>query len=183
MQNLEIKARYSNQRRAWRLAHERLQAEDAGVLVQTDTYFNVRQGRLKLRVIRPASSAANGTEPHYELIFYHRPNQGSPKASSYDILPVENGPKALAIFTASLGVKAVVHKSRRVFLKDNLRVHLDRVRGLGAFLEFELIVSAGHPLPECRGQMDQLLALFEIADADLVPVSYLDLLLRKDSEA
>src|SRR5438132_10793031 len=114
MQNLEIKARYSNQRRARRLARERLQAEYAGVLVQTDTYFNVRQGRLKLRVIRPASSAASGTEPHCELIFYRRPNQRSPKASSYHILPIEDGPKALALFTASLGVHAVVHKSPRV---------------------------------------------------------------------
>ena len=70
-----------------------------------------------------------------------------------------------------------VDKERVVYVKDNLRIHLDELPRLGRFLEFELIVTPAQPLEACRARMQELIRLFGIAPADLVKVSYSDLLL------
>ncbi len=168
MQNLEIKCRYPDLDRAAHLAVG-LGALLHGRLSQTDTYFRINPGRLKLRHIR--SDAAEC----YELIHYHRPDCLDPKASHYERLPVTNGPGTLAFFTAALGVLVRVDKERIVYLMDHLRIHLDEVAGLGRFLEFELAVAAEQPLETCRRRMDELLRTFGIARNELVSGSYADL--------
>jgi predicted adenylyl cyclase CyaB len=178
MQNLEIKCSYPDHRGAERLVRDHLQADFSATLIQTDTYFNIHPGRLKLRRIQQRSSVKEGREEEcYELISYRRPNRRSARTSSYKILPIADGPAALSFFTAALGIKVRVDKVRKFHVKDNLRIHLDTVRGLGKFLEFELIVSPGHSLAQCRRQMDRLITLFRIAASDLIPDSYSDLLM------
>ncbi len=170
MQNLEIKARDPDHERGARLARD-FGADLHGRLAQTDTYFNIRPGRLKLRHTRV------GAVERYELIHYRRWNRPSAKTSDYELLPVADGPRTLDFFAAALGVLVRVDKERVVYVKDNLRVHLDELPRLGRFLEFELIVTPAHPLEECRARMQELTDLFGIAPADLVKVSYSDLLL------
>src|SRR5205814_9381619 len=136
---------------------------------QTDTYFHVAAGRLKMRHERLRS------EERFDLIHYHRADNGAARSSRYEILAVPNGPATLQLLSAALGVKARIHKARDLYLKDNLRIHLDRVRGLGRFLEFELIVSRAHSLPQCRKRMRELVDLFGIKPGDLVACSYSDL--------
>jgi adenylate cyclase class IV len=170
MQNLELKCRFADHDRGVRLARD-LGADLHGRLLQTDTYFNVRPGRLKLRHTR------SGPVERYELIFYRRWNRPTAKISDYELLPIADGPSTRDFFAASLGVLVQVDKERLVHVKDNLRIHLDDVAELGRFLEFELIVTAEHPLEACRERMQELLRRFEIAPADLVKVSYSDLLL------
>lgn len=178
MRNLEIKCSYPDQRRAARLAREQLGAAYLGRLVQTDTYFPIRPGRLKLRHEQQAAPHRNATpESRFTLIHYRRPDRRSPKCSAYHLLAVDDGPRMLAFFTAALGVQGRVRKVRRLFVKDNIRVHLDTVRGLGKFLEFELLVSPSRPLAACEEQMGRLLALFGIAGKSLIRFSYADLLL------
>ena len=46
---------------------------------------------------------------------------------------------ALAIH-AALGVETVVRKTREVYLVDGARIHLDRVAGLGTFVEIEVLM-------------------------------------------
>jgi adenylate cyclase, class 2 len=174
MQNLEIKARYADHERGARLARE-LGADLHGRLTQTDTYFNIRPGRLKLRHTRV------GPVERYELIHYRRWNRLSAKTSDYELLPIADGPRTLDFFAAALGVLVRVDKERIVYVKDNLRVHLDELSELGRFLEFELIVTAAHPLEACRVRMPELMRLFGIAPDDLVKVSYSDLILARRS--
>ncbi|HKI35466.1 MAG TPA: class IV adenylate cyclase [Gemmataceae bacterium] len=170
MQNLEIKCRYADHDRGARLARD-LGADLHGRLAQTDTYFNIRPGRLKLRHTR------SGPVERCELIYYRRWNRPTAKTSDYELLPIADGPRTLDFFAAALGVLVRVDKERVVYVKDNLRIHLDEVPPLGRFLEFELIVTAAHPREECRARMQELLRMFGIAPADLVKVSYSDLLL------
>ena len=170
MQNLEIKCRYADHDRGARLARD-LGADLHGRLAQTDTYFRIRPGRLKLRHTRC------GPVERYELIHYRRWNRPTAKTSDYQLLPVADGPRTLEFFSAALGVKVRVSKERVLYVKDNLRVHLDEVPRLGRFLEFELIVTPAHPQEECRLRMQELVRLFGIAPADLVRGSYSDLLL------
>jgi adenylate cyclase class IV len=169
MQNLEIKCRYADHDRGARLARD-LGADLHGRLAQTDTYFRIRPGRLKLRHTRV------GPVERYELIYYRRWNRPSAKTSDYELLPIADGPRTLEFFSASLGVLVRVDKDRIVYVKDNLRIHLDELPKLGRFLEFELIVTPAHPLEACRVRMQELIRTFGIAPADLVKVSYSDLL-------
>jgi adenylate cyclase class IV len=170
MQNVEIKCRYPDHERGARLARD-LGADLQGQLTQTDTYFNIQPGRLKLRHTR------SGPVERYELIHYRRWNRPTAKTSDYQLLPVADGPRTLEFFSAALGVKVRVSKERVLYVKDNLRVHLDEVPRLGRFLEFELIVTPAHPQEECRARMQELLRRFGIAQGDLVRVSYSDLML------
>ena len=111
------------------------------------------------------------------MIHYRRWNRPTAKTSDYHLLPIADGPRTLEFFSAALGVKVRVSKERVVYVKDNLRIHLDDVPELGRFLEFELIVTPAHPQEECRQRMQELVRLFGIAPADLVRGSYSDLLL------
>lgn len=105
-------------------------AEFVGVLKQCDTYFNVQGGRLKLREV--------GGRPG-ELIFYKRNEASSSEMESrYSVLPVRDA-SLKSFLSESLGVKVVVVKERRLLMLKNARIHLDDVKGLGKFLEFEVV--------------------------------------------
>jgi predicted adenylyl cyclase CyaB len=180
MQNLEIKCVCPDLKRAEKVALGELKAERFGKLAQIDTYFHIAPGRLKLRENRQLRAEGRKIQTiDFELIHYHRRNRKEAKASSYRILGVQDGKKTLHFFADSLGIKTRVHKTRKIFLKGNLRIHLDLVRGLGSFLEFELIVNETHPLEECRRTMPELLRRFHIAGRELIRFSYSDLVLQR----
>jgi predicted adenylyl cyclase CyaB len=163
-QNLELKARISSVSEATRIAR-RLKAKARGVLHQRDIYYLVRSGRLKLRIIskRPA-----------ELIFYTRPNKRGSRYSDYVLLPVSNSKSTNELFTTLFGQKVVVEKKRRLFLLKNSRIHLDEVRGLGAFIEFEVLVK--HGKRQAQKLLEFLTAEFDIKRTATVAVSYSDLI-------
>ena len=133
MRNLEFKAEVREQEKLQKTFTEN-GARFVGVLNQRDTYFNVVEGRLKLRETEGRKA---------ELIFYKR-NEASPSAmeSLYSILPVED-PSLREFLSGSLGVKAVVDKKRLLLMLRNARIHLDEVVGLGRFLEFEVVSADG----------------------------------------
>ena len=136
---------------------------------QIDTYFHVPHGRLKLR---EGSVEQN-------LIHYHRPNEAGPKRSDVTLYPT--GPDASALkaaLTAALGVLVTVDKTREIHFVDNVKIHLDRVKGLGTFVEVEAIADAEHASQSTlRAQCERFLDAFGIAEADLIATSYSDLLL------
>ncbi len=108
----------------------------AGVLRQADHYFHVASGYLKLRVVRGGAS---------ELIFYERPKRQGARESRYLKWPAPDPDAALRLLTAALGVETVVRKTREVYLVDGARIHLDRVAGLGTFIEIEVLTERAGP--------------------------------------
>jgi homotetrameric cytidine deaminase len=146
-----------------------LDAEDRGVLIQRDTYFAARRGRLKLR-----GEDGRGSE----LIAYRRPDATEPEQSAYVRAPVGE-PAALGeALDAALGTVVVVAKRRRLFIWENVRIHLDEVDGLGAFLELEALVgSADSDLAAAQAKVARLRTELAIEDGALVSVGYADLLL------
>ena len=137
---------------------------------QTDTYFNVPNGRLKLR----EGNIENN------LIFYERSNQAGPKNSHFNLVKVEDAKGLKEILTKSNGVKIVVHKKREIYYIDNVKFHLDAVPGLGSFVEIE----AGNVLvnlsqEELKRQCDFYLKELGIKEEDLIEVSYSDMLLEQ----
>jgi homotetrameric cytidine deaminase len=160
--NIEIKARDSDPERTLERALA-LGAEDRGELAQRDTYFARASGRLKLREQSPGEA---------ELIEYRREDEAAARASDYRVVPVPD-PGALSdALDTALGTLVVVEKRRRLLLKDGVRIHLDRVEGLGAFVELEAVApDAG------REELERLRTALAIDDDALVAESYSDLLL------
>lgn len=165
--NIEIKARCSDPSfvRNYLLAN---QAELRGTDQQTDTYFNVPNGRLKLR---------EGLIEN-NLIFYIRDNQAGPKQSSFQLVKTEDAAGLKAALTVALGVKVVVIKKREIWYIGNVKFHIDEVPGLGSFIEIEAgNILANLDKDQLQAQCDFYMQVFGVKEDDLVEVSYSDMLL------
>jgi adenylate cyclase class IV len=115
----------------------RLGATFAGELVQTDTYFRVPQGRLKVR-------EQLSPEPNAELIEYFRDDSPQIRLSRYERTPVPDPQETLATLEVRYGKPyAVVRKRRRLYLLEFARIHLDTVEELGQFVEIEVVRPLG----------------------------------------
>ncbi len=137
-------------------------AEERGVLRQVDTYFKA-EGRLKLREMDASA----------ELIRYSRPDVSGLRTSNYTIMPVAD-PESVK---RTHEITIVVAKTRTLLMLGRTRVHLDRVEGLGDFLELEVMLSDGEDEANGRREAEAILRSLGIAEAERVAGSYSDLLL------
>lgn len=164
--NIEVKARVGDLERVETIAST-LSDKPCEVLHQEDTFFNTPQGRLKLRQF--------GDRPG-ELIYYERPDQGEAKQSHYLIYPTAVPKELGQLLAAALGQRVVVKKTRHLYLAGQTRIHLDRVEGLGEFVELEVVLQPGQDPEEgyriAQGLMEQL----GIQPDQLVAGAYADLL-------
>lgn len=140
-----------------------------GVDEQTDTYFNVPTGRLKLREGNIENS----------LIYYERENLKGTKQSNvllYKHLPDKT---LKEILVKTHGVKTIVHKKRKIYFIDNVKFHFDTVDRLGSFIEVEAIDNTGTiGIEKLQEQCDHYAAYFGIQATDYVEFSYSDLLIN-----
>jgi adenylate cyclase class IV len=166
--NLELKA-LDPEPAATREAALALGAEDAGVLVQRDTYFHAVQGRLKLREIDGAVA---------ELISYARADVSGPKVSHYRVVPVFDPAALAAALADALGVRVVVDKRRELLLWRDVRIHLDTVAGLGTFVEVEAVAAGPEGLRGREADVATLREALGLTDDRLVARGYADLLER-----
>ncbi len=170
--NIEVKARVTDSRRIRDLALAS-GAAPVHVLHQTDTFFVVTRGRLKLRELDDGSG---------ELIFYERLDETGPKASSYWVYPCSQ-PKILStVLAQALGVRGVIEKQREVLMMDRTRVHLDDVAGLGTFLEIEVVLRDGEPAEDGGRIASELLAALNVPESSLVASAYIDLLEQTEGQ-
>jgi predicted adenylyl cyclase CyaB len=169
-QNLELKAPLDSLAKGIQIA-KRLGARDKGILHQTDIYYRVPQGRLKLRVINKTSS---------ELIFYHRPNNQGSRYSDYIVLPVHDAGGTNHLCSSAFGEDVRIQKKRKLFIYKNARIHLDEVKGLGPFLEFEVLVL--HGKIQAQNLLAKLILAFQIDMKKVISVSYSDMLRKKKKQ-
>ncbi len=99
--------------------------------------------------------------------------------SDYEIVPVGDPARMLRILDDALGTIAVVEKVRTLLTRDNVRLHLDRVARLGEFGEIEAVIADGDDPERSRGAVDEILAAVGVAHADLIDMSYFDLLAKR----
>lgn len=169
--NIEIKARCNNSTRIRKILRSK-RANFHGKDHQIDTYFKVPNGRLKLR---------EGNIENY-LIHYERGNKKGPKQSNVTLFKTSSDPLLKEVLSKSLDILVVVDKQRGIYFINNVKFHIDSVKGLGSFIEIEAIdkndsIGRDKLLQQCIQYMD----LFNIEDKDLVSVSYSDLLLNLTS--
>ena len=142
-------------------------AEDHGLLRQRDTYFTATTGRLKLRE----------EDDRATLIAYARADEASARLSAYHLVDV---PDAAALTTAlddALGISVVVTKRRRLLLHDDVRIHLDEVEGLGAWVELEAVAPPGSDLSAEHAKVARLRDVLGIVDDRIVATGYAAMLL------
>lgn len=164
MRNLEVKARCADLD-AVRARAERLGARLAGTFRQRDTFFAAPHARLKLRV----TDDENG-----ELIAYRRDDAPCPRDSEYLVHSTSQPAALRAVLAHALGPAGVVEKSRQVYLYRQTRIHLDEVRGLGAFVELETVL-AGQTADEARTELDTVASALGLRRDDFVAGAYVDL--------
>ncbi|MEN3039425.1 MAG: class IV adenylate cyclase [Candidatus Kryptonium sp.] len=167
--NLEIKAEITKPDLAEKIAIE-IGAKLVNEFVQVDTYFDVKDGRLKLREFDSGEA---------ELIFYRRMENNFERWSDYEIVKVNNSEDLKNLLSKSLGVKIVVEKRRKVYIYKNARIHIDKVKGLGDFVEFEVIYSGDEK--QVEELMKFLINAFGLKRGSFIKVSYSDLLLQKQN--
>ncbi len=169
-QNLEIKARVADVERLTQLAQQ-LATDVLPIERQLDTYFCCTNGRLKLREIELACG-----ERTARLIHYLRADLEAAKPSHYRITPVVDAASFRAVLTSAYGVWRTVEKRREVFLYENVRIHIDRVTGLGNFMELEAVQSSATDPREQEALVERLATWLGIGENDLLTGSYSDLL-------
>ena len=148
--------------------------------LQRDTYFTASSGRLKLRECWAAVTSdltCPDTPPsRAELIWYHRRDEAVARGSDYTIVHVTESGALREMLAGSLGVVSEVVKRRTLYMLDNVRIHLDAVRGLGTFIEFEAAMSPGRTDEAERAKVERLQAEFKTAPSDIFSGSYSDML-------
>lgn len=167
--NIEIKARLEN---LDSLVSKVAALADEGPMeiLQDDTFFHCRSGRLKLRAL------ANGEG---QLIFYQRPDQVGPKESCYIISPTSTPDSLRETLSFAYGEAGRVRKHRTLFMIGKTRVHLDRVEGLGHFLELEVVLSDDETVESGILVARKLMAEFGIEPSQLIEGAYIDLLAKR----
>jgi len=167
--NIEIKAHIES---IDALAQKAAAIADEGPIeiVQDDTFFQCDSGRLKLRTF---------SKEEGELIFYRRANQHGPKESFYLRSPTSAPDMLRESLSEAYGQAGRVQKRRTLFLVGRTRVHLDDVKGLGNFLELEVVLNEGELAETGIREAQRLMAQLGIDSSQLIEGAYVDLLAQR----
>jgi len=170
--NVEIKARIASVEALLPVARA-LADGDAELIEQDDCFYRVPHGRLKLRRFADGSG---------ELIHYERPDRAGTRTSEY-VRAATRDPAALheALVRAfgAQGLLGRVRKRRWLLLAGQTRIHLDRVEGLGDFVELEVVLREGQDEADGERVAEALMRALGLGDAAIAPRiagAYLDLL-------
>ena len=165
--NVEIKARIPSVDALLPLAMALGDDEHPQLIHQDDTFFAVPHGRLKLRVFGDGSG---------ELIAYQRSDAEGPKLSDYVISPATEPESLREALARACGLLGRVRKHRLLVLVGATRIHLDRVEGLGEFLEIEVVLQPGQSEADGEAEARALMDRLGVPAGALVSGAYLDLL-------
>jgi predicted adenylyl cyclase CyaB len=133
-------------------------------------FFSCPHGRLKLRIF---------DDNHGELIFYERADAPGPRRSNYQIARTADPYTLLEILQHVSGVSGTVEKVRSLYIVGQTRIHIDQVKGLGSFLEIEVVLKERQSDAEALHIAQTLAKEFGIMENHLIHVAYLDLLRQR----
>ncbi len=164
---IEFKAKIENPENIRKLLLK-LGAKHIKTTHQIDTYFDNINGRLKLREMEDKST----------LVFYKRQNRTQIKKSHVKIVDVNDTINLKKVLSDTLGVKVTVDKLREIYMWNDIQVHIDNVKELGYFLEFEYTVKTPDEIPNMRRKIQNMMKQLGINHSNLIAYSYSDLLLK-----
>src|SRR3989338_493797 len=145
-------------------------AKKIGKFKMRDIYFNVKYGRLKARI----------GDIKDILIQYRREDIKMPKRSDFLVSIIDRNSNIIPSLIKSLGIKAIVRKEREIYILGNTRFHLDKIQGLGNFIEIEARGEKEKEIKRLREQIKEYIKLLRIDKKTLVANSSSDLVLAKN---
>jgi predicted adenylyl cyclase CyaB len=163
--NIEIKARISKMEEMHKKVAD-LADQGPIEILQDDTFFSCPNGRLKLRIL---------SEDEGQLIFYRRQDKSGPKESFYVISSTSSPESLMELLTLAYGRAGCIRKRRVLYMRGRTRIHLDRVDGLGDFLELEVVMEDGEDPQTAAEEADELLKKLGILTSQLVKGAYIDM--------
>jgi predicted adenylyl cyclase CyaB len=164
--NIEIKAYYEWTPGTYDILKD-IGATFQKVEMQTDHYYGVNGGRLKIRERSPGDP---------QLIQYFRDDEKGPKLSKYALVTLRNMKVVKKKMEEEHGISGVVKKHREIWLWQDVRIHFDQVDNLGNFIEFEAVIQEEAEQEANEKKVKELMKVFGIKEKDLVKGSYVDLL-------
>ncbi len=160
--DLTIKARVSD-RAALEKQLANLNARFMGVDLQKDTYFKVARGKLKLR-----SGNIENFITHYERV--DGDGVERTKVYQYDLDP---NLEQIASLFRTYDKLGVIEKERRIYLLDNVKIHVDLAPDNLTYVEIEVIDRKGMKTDaELRLQCLSIKDKLEIRDSELIKTGY-----------
>ena len=169
---VELKARV-NDHEDLRKKLSELGSQCVGTFYQTDVYFQVPEGRLKLRELNGSRNA--------ELIYYERENIAGPKQDDAFLLRVQDAEDFKWVLKRILKQTIVIEKEREIYMHKGTQIHLDTVKGLGKFIEFER-QTTNEPETVRKDQkvLEELRKQLQISPNSLETLSYSDLAQKQE---
>jgi len=144
------------------------------VLHQHDIFYKSPNGRLKLRTINSNNTTKS------QLIFYKRSDQEGPKLSTYSISEVSDPKSMDTVLGDSLERLGEVVKTRYLYLVGQTRIHVDRVDGLGDFMELEVVLRPDQTIEEGEKIAEELKKSLKVKNEHLLTGAYMDMILAKN---
>lgn len=164
--NLEIKVPIKNLKKLTKIVEN-----EGGKLIyssrQIDVYYKVNNGRLKVR----------NSSGEKSVIYYERIEDGSERWSNFEVIKVDDPNVWIKFFDKFLQRLVVVDKQRTLYHLLNTRIHFDKVKGLGDFVELETKVTNGKK--KARQEFSMILDLLDLNPENQILNSYSDLILQK----
>lgn len=136
------------------------------VLDQKDVYYETKKGLLKLRIENGRNS----------LVKYRRNEKSKDRISNYYVLKI-NDNSAEEFFNDIFKKKAVVEKKRILYLYKNTRIHLDKIKTLGKFIELESVVVKDKK--SAIREFNEVVEFLKLDTKKQIRKSNLDLILEK----
>lgn len=164
MQNVDFKAELRDPELA-RLVIPKLGGQLVATLNQSDTYFKVPDGRLKVR--------ESDGEPT-EWILYHRQDRPRPTISHFTIFSPEMIRERYG--TRDLHPWVTVKKQRTIYMLEQAHIHLDNVEGLGWFIEVDALVTPRQHVGRCHELIGKLRDKLGPALGGAIATSYADMI-------
>jgi predicted adenylyl cyclase CyaB len=163
--NIEIKIKIPSFKKYENVLKSRgLKQEE--LLNQKDIYYETKKGLLKLRIENGRNS----------LIKYLRDEKSKTRVSNYDVLMISDN-SGERFFGDIFKKKAVVEKKRILYLYKNTRIHLDKIRTLGNFIELESVIVKDKK--SAIEEFNKVIKLLELERKNQIRKSNLDLILEK----
>lgn len=167
--NIEIKAKVNDIFTLENRIRNMTKAEPI-ILCQEDIFFNVPHGRLKLRILSPDKG---------EMIFYERQNITGPKQSAYAKSETADPQGLKEVLIKAFGIKGIVRKTRKLYLHEQTRIHIDDVEGLGHFIELEVMLQENQTTEDGIAIAESIMRQLHIDKRDLIDVACVDLISAK----
>ncbi|KAL3267408.1 hypothetical protein HHI36_011537 [Cryptolaemus montrouzieri] len=169
MRNVEVKAiikdlDYINKR------IEEMKLGEPRIINQHDIFYKIPQGRLKMRKFEDNSG---------ELIYYERSDIEGPKLSSYNKATISSSSleDLSTVLKRALGSQGEVKKTRRLYMLDQTRIHIDYVEDLGDYMELEVVLLPNQSIEDGEEIASSIMKQLNIGKEDFIASAYVDLLL------